>query len=381
MKLGFIGQKGIPTLYGGIERHVEELSVRLAGLGHEVFVYTRPYYSPRDLKKYKGVNLTSLPSVKSKHLDAITHTLLATIHALFQDYDIIHYQGVGPSLLSFIPRILKPKTKVVTTFHCRDSVLAKWGAFAKLSLNLGEWTSVKFAHQTITVSRTLVNYIKNTYKGEVNYIPSGVPVPQHLPSSMITREFGLVEGNYFLSVARLIEDKGIHFLVKAYQDLKTDKKLVIVGDDSFTTEYVVQLKELAKKNPNIIFTNWQSGDMLTELYSNAYAFVHPSISEGLPVAVLEAASYGLPIVASDIPANLEVIGKYGLFFANKSILDLKDKMQLVLDNPEKIFELGNQVRERVRKNYNWDRVALETSNLYLETLGRTLEKELKIVQN
>jgi len=373
MKIAMIGQKGIPTLYGGIERHVEELSIRLVKNSQEVFVYTRPYYTPKDMKTYKGVNLVSVKSIKSKHLDAITHTLLSTLHAIRQGYDVIHYQGVGPSLLSFIPRIFKPSVKVVTTFHCRDSVLSKWGWFASLSLNLGEWTSTRFAHETITVSKSLQAYIKENYKKQVNYIPTGVQLPQNKEANLITSQFGLTKNSYIVAVARLIEDKGLHYLVEAYKNLKTDKKLVIVGDASFTDEYVVGLKEMANDNSNIIFTGWQSGTMLDELFSNAYMFAHPSVSEGLPVAVLEAASYGLPIVASNIPANKEVIEQNGLLFENRNIEDLQTKLKIALDSPEYVKSLGVKARAYVQETYDWNKVAISTIDLYKQVKQIALE--------
>mgnify|MGYP000092701035 FL=1 len=160
MKIAFIGQKGIPTQQGGIEKHVEKLSVKLANLGFEVTVYSRPYYTKDDRKtyEYQGVKIINLPSIKTKNLDAISHTFLATFHALFQDYDIIHYHGVGPSLMSFIPRIFKPKTKIIATFHCIDRQHQKWGTFAKLMLSFGEWAACHFPHETIAISQILKKY-------------------------------------------------------------------------------------------------------------------------------------------------------------------------------------------------------------------------------
>ena len=179
MKIALIGQKGIPALYGGIERHVEHLSTGLAKLGQEVFVYSRPWYTDRKLKDYKGVNVVSLPSIKTKHLDAISHTLFASVHALFQDYDVIHFHGVGPSLLAWIPKVFKRKAKVVVTFHCIDRKHQKWGRIARLSLRLGEWFANKFAHKTITVSKVLQQYCSEAYDTDTVYIPN--PLNQHLP--------------------------------------------------------------------------------------------------------------------------------------------------------------------------------------------------------
>lgn len=174
MKIAILGSKGIPAKSGGIERHVEDLSVRLADLGHEVFVYSRKRYTKYDQPKYKGINLIYLPSLNTKNLDAITHTFLATIHALFKNYDIIHYHGVGPATLSFIPRLLKRKTKVIATFHCRDQFHQKWGRIARQYLALGEYASCKFPHKTIVISKVIQDYCKKTFNRETEYIPNGV---------------------------------------------------------------------------------------------------------------------------------------------------------------------------------------------------------------
>ena len=174
MKIAILGSKGIPAQSGGIERHVEDLSVRLASLGHEVFVYSRKHYTKYNQKEYKGVNLIYLPSIRSKNLDAITHTLFATIHSLFRRYDVIHYHGVGPSTLAFIPRLFKRKVKIISTFHCQDKYHQKWGRIARAYLEFGEYASCKFPHKTIVISKTLKEYCKKKFDREAEYIPNGI---------------------------------------------------------------------------------------------------------------------------------------------------------------------------------------------------------------
>ena len=371
MKIAMIGQKGIPAIYGGVERHVEELSKRLTKLGHGVFVYTRPHYSIKGQKSYQDVNLISLPSVHTKHLDAISHTFLATLHALFQDYDIIHYHAVGPSLLSWLPRVFKPRVKIVSTFHCIDRKHQKWNWFARLSLRLGELTVLKFAHKTITVSKTLYQYCWEAYDQETDYIPNGVNQPRIINEDKDIKElFGLEKGKYFLAVSRLVKHKGLHYLIEAFRLLKTDKKLVIVGDSTFTDDYVKGLKSLAGNNPNIIFTGWQSGKILDELFSHAYVFVHPSESEGLPIVLLEAMSYGNCVLASDIPENMEVVETkekdYGFSFKNKAINDLLKQLQFLEDNSKITKRVGKLARSYVLDNYDWQDIAKQTNDLYKE---------------
>jgi glycosyltransferase involved in cell wall biosynthesis len=382
MKIAMIGQKGIPAVYGGIERHVEELSTRLAGCGFRVFVYCRPWYlttnnqqpTTNNQNLYKGVELILLPSIKTKNLDAITHTLISTLHAIFiVKSDVIHYHGVGPSLLSWIPRLLAPKIKVVATFHCIDRKHQKWGFIARLALRMGEWAACHFAEKTITVSRTLQQYCSEAYDKDVLYIPNGVNVSDKKENKKIAeilKKFGLRKEKYLLMVSRLVRHKGAHYLIQAFRDLKKnnqefrDLKLVIAGDSAFTDSYVKELKKLARGNKDIVFTGFQSGKPLENLFLNSLAVVHPSESEGLPIAVLEAMSYGKVVIASNIPENMEIIKKHGISFENKNVKDLIRKISEVIDMDD-LKEKGELAKQFVKKNYNWEDIATATKKVYL----------------
>jgi glycosyltransferase involved in cell wall biosynthesis len=378
MRIAMVGQKGIPAIYGGIERHVEELSIRLVECGFDVFVYCRPWYSTKlkvkseKLKIFNDVKLIYLPSLKTKHLDAISHTLLATLHALFRDYDIIHYHGVGPALLSWLPRIFRPNVKIITTFHCIDRKHQKWGLFAKLMLRAGEWAACRFAHKTITVSKTLQQYCSEAYDKETVYIPNGVAITKPKTKdqkSKILEEYGLTANKYLLMVARLVRHKGAHYLIAAFKNLKEQDekfknlKLVIAGDSSFTDDYVKSLKGMASGSQEIVFVGFQSGKPLRNLFLNSLAVVHPSESEGLPIAVLEAMSYGKVVLASDIPENMELVKDYGLSFQNKNIDDLTQKLK-VLINADDLEKIGKRARAFVAENYNWDSIAMQIKRLY-----------------
>src|SRR4030042_5038757 len=335
MKIYFIGQKGIPAISGGVERHVEELATRLVKEGHEVFVYCRNYFTPKDLKEYNGVKLIHLPSIKTKHLDAISHTLLASLDVLRRDADIIHYHAIGPSSLLWIPKLLKRNAKIISTFHSDDRKHKKWGYLAKKFLGLGAYISVKWADKTIAVSHYQSKVHGHEFNGELEYIPNGVPEVEKVAPAIISERWGLHGNDYILAVSRLIRHKGLHYLIRAYSILKnTDKKLVIVGDANFTEDYVKYLKDLAGENKNIIFTGNQTGSALAELYSNAYLFVQPSEAEGLSIALLEAMSYGKGVLVSDIEPNKEAISDLGLTFTSKSITDLNQKLQYLLNHPE-----------------------------------------------
>lgn len=365
MRIVFIGQKGIPATYGGVEKHVEDLATRLVRDGHEVLVYTRKNYTSDKLKSYKGVELISLPSIATKHLDAISHTFLACLDVIFrQKADVVHFHSIGPSLLSWMVKIFKPRTRLVATFHSQCYNHQKWGAMARFFLHLGERMICTVPDKTFTVSKSLTNYAAQKYGKNTIYIPNGVEMPTERDANEI-KKWGLEKGNYIVTISRLVRHKGIHYLIDAYKQIGTDKKLVIVGDGAFTDDYVQELKDLADNNPNIIFTGNQTGDVLQELFSNAFLFVQPSESEGLSIALLEAMSYGLPVLVSDILENVEIVDNVGFIFVNKNVADLTLKLKAILMMDETVLhENAANLRAIARKNYNWENIVREIETLY-----------------
>lgn len=365
-----IGQKGLPTQYGGIERHVEELSLRLAKQGHDVLAYVRAWYTPKTTRTFGGIKLIHTPTIHSKHLDAIVHTFISTIHALFQKADVIHYHGVGPALLSFIPRIFSPKTKVVVTFHCIDRYHQKWGFFAQALLRLGEKAACLFPHETIAVSKTIQNYCLNEYQKNTTFIPNGVTMPEAVGTHTLAH-WNLEPQKYVLMVSRLVKHKGAHYLVEAWQFLKknypalvADQKLVIVGGSAFTDSYVEGLKRSAAEDASIIFTDWQQGQALEELYGNTTLLVHPSENEGLPLTVLQAMAHGRPVLVSDIPEHQEIIPNTDFHFRNASVPSLIEKLVSLLGNQKQIAETGLYNKTIVSADYQWDQIGLDTAVLY-----------------
>jgi len=365
MRIYFIGQKGMPTLAGGIEKHVENIAILMAKAGHEVFVYTRPYYTDKNLKEYEGVHLISLPTIASKNLDAIVHSFLATIHVLFQKADIIHYQGIGPSLLVWIPKLFKRKSKILSTVHSDDRQHQKWSRFAKFMLGLGARIACRVPDATIAISKYQKETFEEEFGGHLIYIPNGVTINRYFEPNLITKNYGLGERDYILFVSRFIKHKGLHYLIRAYNMMHNPtKKLVIVGSSVHTDDYEQLIKELAGNNQNIIFTGNLMGQPLFELYSNAYFFVIPSEYEGLSIALLEVMSYGTPVLSSDIKPNLEVLSGLGFTFKNKSISDLKDKMEHLIANPELVDKSGKVLVTRVKEEYDWEVIARKTLELY-----------------
>lgn len=366
MRIAMIGQKGIATggRAGGIERHVREVSKRLAFIGHEVFVYARAKYDPEKPESFEGARLIFLPTIYSKHIEAIFHTLISSIHALRQDYDIIHYHGVGPATLAWIPKLFARKTKVIVTFHSQDRFHKKWGLFARWYLLFGEWASVMFSHYCIAVSHEMQVFCRSKFKREVVYIPNGAEVKtvegyDHL------EKFGLKPDEYFINVGRIVPQKGLHFLIKAYKNIKTDKKVVIVGAPSFSEGYYTELRELAKGDDRIRFLGFQEGETLEQLYSNAYAYVHPSEYEGLPLVILEAMSFGLMPIVSDIAPNVEAIHGIGMTFATTDIEDLRSKLEHAVNHPSVVQDQAEEAIAIIETYFNWDMITDHIEAVYI----------------
>jgi glycosyltransferase involved in cell wall biosynthesis len=387
MKRAMIGQKGFPTLYGGIERHVEELSKELATKGHQVLVYARKWYSPTFSESFPGIKVIVTPTIRTKHLDAILHTLTSTIHAILQKPDVIHYHGVGPSLLSWIPRVFSPSTTVITTFHCLDRYHQKWGAIAKFFLKLGERAACTFAHQTIAVSKTIQNYCLNEYHKTTTFIPNGVREQVQSDVSKL-KAWNLEPNKYVLAVTRLVKHKGVHYLIKAWQAAQRQSplllhpyKLVIVGDSAFTDEYVNKLKTLAKSDSSIIFTGWQNGEALNALYANTRLLVHPSENEGLPLTILQAMAAGRAVLVSDIPEHQEVISDSRFWFENASVISLTHKLVTLLEQPELLDSAGASNKTLALANYQWADIAKKVENLYALSPARVFTTtKLKTVE-
>lgn len=363
MKIYFIGQKGIPSIGGGIETYVEGLATNLAARGEEVSVYTRPYYTPAKRRNYRGVRLISLPSVRTKHLDAITHCWRASWDVVRRDADIVYYQNIGPALTCWIPRLFS-KAKVVSIFQTEDYLHKKWGWFARLSLHLGEFLMILFSHEVIAVTRKMVDYIGRKHHRRAHLITNAVEVKKLAGSRQIKRLWGLERDNYIVSISRLVRHKRIHDLIQAYNGLRTRKKLVIVGGGAFTDDYVDELKTLAAGNKNIIFTGNQTGSVLAELFSNAYLFVQPSETEGLSLALLEAMSYKRAVLISDIEENLEAASGLAAVFRTGDIADLRDKLSKLLKRPALVREMGEEGRKRIVRNFSCSIISRDIQRLF-----------------
>ncbi|MFH1744896.1 MAG: glycosyltransferase family 4 protein [bacterium] len=378
MKIAFIGQKGIPAKLGGVEKHVSDLAVRLADQGHEVYVYARSNYTDKKQKEYFGVKIINLPSIPTKHLDAVSHTFLACADAILRrNFDVIHFHSIGPSSLLWMIKVFKPRTPVVATFHSQCYYHQKWGLFAKMYLKFGEYICCKLADKTITVSQTIKKYAEEKYHIKAISIPNGVNMPAPVQANIIKKNWNLDRDSYIFLATRLIRHKGVHYAIDSYKKLHTDKKLVIAGEGFFTDDYAQELKNLAGDNSNIIFVGKQFGACLAELFSNAYLFVQPSESEGLSIALLEAMSFGRAVLVSDIPENKEAAEDAGFYFKNKNVEDLSRQMDYLLKHKELVQEYGKNGLANVEKNFNWEDLTKRIIAVYDEVMILHQDKNKK----
>jgi glycosyltransferase involved in cell wall biosynthesis len=364
-----IGQKGYPPIHGGIEKHVAELAARLPDLGCEVDIYSRPHYSdasgPADLP---GVRIIKLPSIPTKHLDAISHTVVCTGHALFRDADVVHYHALGPGLLAGIPRWLNRQATLVTV-HGLDWQRDKWGGFARGVLRMGESASVAMPNRTIVVSKALREHYIQQHKKATDYIPNGIVPPVYREPQLITEQG--IGKKYVLFVGRLVPEKGCHLLFEAWgrlpSDLREEFELVIAGDAGFTTGYVEELHRTAPAG--VRFLGYVHGPILEELYSNAALVVLPSTLEGLSITLLEGMSYARCCLVSDIPPNVEASAGEAVLFQSGNPRDLGEKLAALLNDPQERDLKGAGGQIRAIENYSWDRVAAMTADLYRELVG------------
>ncbi len=366
MNIAFIGQKGFPATYGGVERHVEELALRLAARGHRPWVYNRPHYQHDAARVDRGVSVITLPSIATKHLDAISHAAVCTAHALLHRADVVHYHAAGPALLSWLPRSCGVGT--VATIHGRDWQRPKWSGSAAAALRAGEWMAMRAPDETIVVSRSLTDELSAQYGREARYIPNGISLQETQDTSVLD-EFGLEPGRFVLFASRLVPEKGAHYLTAAWRGVPGDMKLVMAGDSSFSADYARRLRESCPKE-RVVFPGFVYGPRLAALFKNAALFVLPSDIEGLPIVLLEALGYGTPVLASDIPPNKEVLGSLGRTFRAGDIDDLRAALSSAMEDLPILRAQAAAGASAITKEYDWDSVTTQTEAVYASVVAR-----------
>ena len=371
LRLAFLGHKSIPSRQGGIEIVVEELAVRMVKLGHEVTVYNRSghhvsgkEFDDKKLSEYKGIRMKYVPTIDKRGLAAMSASFFAAVAAVFGKYDVVHFHAEGPCAMLWLPKLFGKRC--IATVHGLDHQRAKWGKLASTYIMLGEKCAVKFADEIIVLSNGVQKYFLDTYGRKTRFIPNGVNTPVIRDSEIIKEKFGLEKDDYILFLGRLVPEKGLRYLIEAFKQVRTNKKLVIAGGSSDTDEFVKELRERAKDDERILFTGFVQGRELDELYSNAYVYTLPSDLEGMPLSLLEAMSYGNCCVVSDIDECASVIEDKAVIFKKSNVADLKEKLQTLCDNTGIVRRYKYEASDFICKKYSWDDVVQRTLKLYEE---------------
>ena len=367
--IAMLGQKRIPSREGGVEVVVEELATRMVKNGNNVTCYNRrghhvsgKEYDARKIKEYKGIRIKTVPTINCRGLAAMSSSVFAAIRAAFGKYDVVHFHAEGPCAMLWLPKLFGKRC--IATIHGLDHMRAKWGKLASTYIMLGEKCAAKHADEIIVLSKGVKDYFKETYNRDTVYIPNGVNRPEIKGTNEIEEKWGLKKDSYILYLGRLVPEKGIKYLVEAFKDVKTDKKLVIAGGSSDTDEFSNELKEMAGDDERIIFTGFVQGEPLDELYGNAYIYTLPSDLEGRPLSLLEAMSYGNCCLVSDIEECASVVEDKAIVFEKSNVEDLRKKLQEACDDNEIVENYKKNAADFICEKYSWDDVVEKTMELY-----------------
>ena len=371
LHIAMLGHKRIPSREGGIEVVVEELSTRMARAGHQVTCFNRAghhvsgkEFEAEEKKEYKGVRIRTVPTLDKKGLAAMTASVTAAIAVAFGKYDVAHFHAEGPCAMMWLPKLFGKKC--VATIHGLDHQRAKWGKLASTYIMLGEKCAVKFADEIIVLSKGVQDYFEDTYGRKTVFIPNGVNTAEKKPAELVKEKFQLEKDDYILFLGRLVPEKGLRYLVEAFKQVHAEKKLVIAGGSSDTQEFMDELKQMTEGDERIVFTGFVQGQMLEELYSNAYIYTLPSDLEGMPLSLLEAMSYGNCCLVSDITECADVVEDKAVVFRKSDVADLRDKLQMLCDDESKVEAYKKDAAEFIVKKYNWDDIVQKTLELYGE---------------
>ena len=372
MKIFVTGTRGIPNIPGGIESHCQQLYPLIVKQGHEVKLSRRKPYVRSDtnetkLQNWSGVQLVDNFAPKIKSLEALVHTFIAILEAKKWKADIVHIHAIGPSIMSPIARLLG--LKVVITHHGPDYKREKWGQVARFVLRVGEKMGGLFAHDIIAISQVIQKIIKKHCHRESHLIYNGVQIPKKIENTAYIESLNLIADNYIIAIARFVPEKGLHDLINAYKHSSLKCKLVLVGSSDHEDDYSRHLQKMASVHQNIILTGYLTGNKLNQILSHARLFVLPSYFEGLPIALLEALSYGIMPLVSNIPANLEVGLDSTYYFQCKNTDELHYKLKQLWFSEFSIKD-KKQLINLVKTKYNWQVISEQTLDVYYTVLGK-----------
>jgi glycosyltransferase involved in cell wall biosynthesis len=355
-----LGTRGIPANYGGFETFAEELCARLAERGHDVTVYCRQAQYDEPLPTYRGVRRVVLPGIHTKALDTLSHTFVATLHLLAHRADIAYYCNCANAWFMALPRLFGIRTLLNT--DGLEWERAKWGPAAKTFYRISEHAASWFPHMLVSDSRVIQRYYREHFGCESEFVPYGADQLERGRDAGLVRALGVEPGEYFLYVSRLEPENNAHLLVEAFERVKTDKRLLVVGSAPFADAYIRRLH--ATTDPRILFPGGLYGETYKALQANAYAYVNAMEVGGTHPAILEAMGAGNAVLVSDIEYNAEAVGEAGLTFRNKDAADLREKLQWLADRPEEVARFGRNARARVSERYDWERVTDQYEQLF-----------------
>lgn len=368
MRIAMIGHKRYGSREGGVEVVVTELARRMAALGHEVTCYDRSGADvmtgdAADCREctVDGVRVVPVKTIDKKGLAALSSSIFATLAAIKDKPDVIHYHAEGPCVP--LPLAKRAGIRTVATIHGLDWQRAKWGKLASTYIKMGERAATK-ADGLIVLSKSAQSYFEGAYDRTATLIPNGIEAKQPRPANLISERWGLEEGSYLLYLGRLVPEKRPELLIEAFKRLDTNKRLVIAGGGSDTSEFEASLREAAQGDPRILFTGFVSGGPLEELYSNCCAYVLPSDVEGMPMSLLEAMAHGRCCATSDIPECADVLAGNGVTFDKGSADSLQSALKGLLADSGRAAALGAAAKAHVEKTYNWDSVVERTLAVY-----------------
>ncbi len=360
LRIAIMGFRGIPACYGGFETFIEELAPRLLKKGHSITVYGRSNIIDYKKKYYKGIRIVLLPTISHKYFDTVFHTFLCILHSFFRKYDVIFIVNAANSIFSILPRLAGKK--VVVNVDGIERRRKKWGRAGKLWYYFGEFFSVIFPTVIVSDAKVIQEYYRKKYKKNSFMIPYGADHDK-LSSKKILKKLGIEENKYFLYVSRLEPENNAHIVIKAFEQVSTENKLIIVGGAPYADKYIKQLKKT--HDPRIIFTGFIYGKGYQELQSHAYCYVHATEVGGTHPALIEAMGFGNCVLVNGTPENIEVLEGTGLIYKKNDIEDLKEKMQYLVDNPHIIEQFRKKAMGRIEKSYSWDVITNKYDKLFL----------------
>ena len=371
MKIAMIGHKTVPSRVGGIEVAVEELSIRLEKRGCQVELYNRwEVGTPKGAREYQGIRMYNIPTSGKISLNAPVYSILATVRALLGRYDVIHIHAEGPAAMTWLPKLLG--IPVVVTIHGLDWKRSKWGRLARTYLRIGERMAARWADAIIVLSADTQKYFEELYGRKTYFIRNGVTPGIRRDAEEITKRWGIEKDEYVLYLSRLTPEKGLHYLLEAFRRVNTNKRLVIAGRMNHTS-YVQDVIREAAKDSRVLMVDFVEGKVLEELFSNCCVYVLPSDIEGMAISLLEALSYGVPCLVSDIQENQKIADSYVRYFKKADAGDLAEKLQKELAEPMPAAQRDAQIAF-MREHFGWERVTDQTLLLYKKTASRKGKK-------